>query len=141
MLETGDGERLDRGATLLEVLVVLAILGLTVGIGFPRLQNAHLRLAAEADRDQVAADLRSARALAIRSGRRVTLEINEQGAVLAWGDHRDRLPEDTRLVAQVSPIRFDPDGSTATNQLSFSHRVYRWPGLVISAQAAVTYER
>ena len=141
MLGTGEGAGADGGATLLEVLVVLAILGLAVGIGFPRLQYAHLRLASEAARDEVAADLRSARALAIRSGRPVTVEISDHGGALAWGDHLDRLPDNARIAAEISPVRFSPAGATAANRLALSSRGRSWPGIALHADnGAIIYQ-
>ncbi len=88
----------ERGYTLIEMLVVLAVMGLVSGIAFPSVERA---VAAQQFRKDVAAAealLRDARATAIARG--VSVRISEQDA-----------PDKVALTMPRGAQRFYPDGS------------------------------
>jgi len=58
-----------RGVTVIELVVVLAIVGILSMIALPRLTSTTTTLAVRAARQEVAASLARARALAIQNGR------------------------------------------------------------------------
>lgn len=116
-METGEGNRTDAGATLLEMLVVLAVLGLALGVGFPRLRGVYEALDAQAARTALAADLRSARARAVREDRPVVFEVAPDGREFAWDGVRTQLPDGLRLLASPRNFIFHPDGGAADARL------------------------
>jgi prepilin-type N-terminal cleavage/methylation domain-containing protein len=90
MSETG--ERADAGATLLEMLVVVAIMALIAGMTFPNLGRAMDRMnLAQAGAD-LAANLRIARADAAQRGHAISFEIAEDGHGYGWDQSRVSLP-------------------------------------------------
>lgn len=58
-----------RGVTVIELLVVLAIVGILALIALPKLTGTTTRLAVRASRQEIAASLARTRALAIQTGR------------------------------------------------------------------------
>lgn len=65
--------RIARGFTLLEALVVLALIGTLAAIGIPQLQNFSNRKLVDSQVASLASSFRLARAEAIRRGRLVTV--------------------------------------------------------------------
>ena len=106
----------DRGATLLEMLVVMGILGLIAGLGFPALRRPYEALAADTARSAVLADLRTGRAEAIASGEPVTFSVSSDGRLYGWGRRSRLLPAAVRLQA-AAPVVFAPDGSSSGGHL------------------------
>jgi len=119
----------DAGTTLLEMLVVMGLLALTVGLVFPNLRKPYEMLSAEVGRAAVAADLRSARAEAIRTGRNVAFEVAENGREYSAGGRSVLLPEAVRLVGEPRSILFGPDGDSAGGRLVLYQRQGRAFGL------------
>ena len=93
---------LQAGFTLLEMLVVIAIMGLALalvaGFGPPRSHGLEMQAAAR----QIAASMRDARASAIAQGRKVALTL-------------PHLPPWLAVTLQAPPggIVFAPDGSAS----------------------------
>ena len=116
-LVIGEDFRGQSGATLLEMLVVLAILGLAVGIGFPRLRSVYQALDTDATRAALGADLRCARARAIREDRSVSFGVTPDGREFAWDGVRTRLPDGLQLRASPRDILFYPDGGTVDAEI------------------------
>lgn len=121
--------RFCRGFTLLELLVVLAIMGMAVGLVMgtrsPGPTSADARMAAEA----LAAGLREARSQAIMQGRPVVLQIDIAARRFGIGRSPDRdLPRGLNLTvltgradvtaAQRGGIRFFPDGSSTGGRVT-----------------------
>lgn len=106
---------ITRGFTLIEMLVVLAILGLIGGIAFPRLQQAVRLQEFRTAGATVAAVLREARARAVRTGRPVRFAANADGTGFGSDGGRSvALP--SPLVVRTTPagtIMFYADGSSS----------------------------
>lgn len=115
----------ERGFTLLEMLVVLAITTLLAGLLYPGIETARFAVRQRLAREQLAAGTEAARAMALRSGAPVTLASGDQGAVLTIGSSR-RITLDPsgaiRLAMRPQTITFYPDGSTTGGQLVLGSR-------------------
>ena len=128
----------DSGFTLVELLVVLAVLALVLAVVPPSLtgviDNARFK---NSQRDLVSA-LRHARSRAINSQQAVTVDINvKQGTVQVDGRQRTlSIPDDVALTLvtaereQLSEyegtIRFYPDGSSTGGQVRFRQEDRTW---------------
>lgn len=133
----GRGGRPAAGYTLVELLVVLAILGLITAIALPMftgvLPGAELKSAAR----NLGADMRYARSRAIAGNREVTLSVDLVARRYAIsGEARERsLPEELTidvltarseleggdaLRPRRASIRFFPDGSSTGGRVSLS---------------------
>lgn len=107
-------ERRLAGFTLIETIVVLAILGLALGIvaGFLPKRNDTLELRTASG--QVAGILRLARARAISESRPVRVMAAADGhGVMVDGTKRPVLPAVVLRMAGPPEIRFAPDGSAS----------------------------
>ncbi len=101
----------EKGFTLLEMLVVLAVAALIAGIGFPRLQS---QITAQEWRTGVAsvtALLRSARAQALRSGAVTLVSVSGDGRRVRIGDARPLELPASVFVELAQPVGFYADGS------------------------------
>jgi general secretion pathway protein H len=115
----------EAGFTLIEALVVLAIVALLTGLAFPTIDRARVAIAAQAARSEMGSILMAARAGPQRLSRPFVLEANPTGADLML-DHREtgvsgQIPGQASLQAfrgethiEMTPKRilFFPDGSS-----------------------------
>ncbi len=112
-------QRAKRGFSLLELLVVMAVLAILMAALVPlaseRLRLARIRTAV----NQLTLDLRAARwtAVAGRSTVDLTVAVDPENRY-EYTDVRGRvravtLPEGVRIVSSTTPIRFNPNGSVA----------------------------
>jgi prepilin-type N-terminal cleavage/methylation domain-containing protein len=108
----GTGRAGQSGSTLIEMLAVVAILGLVTMLIFPQLDRATRRAQLWRDRAVMLADLRGARAQAARGGRSVSFEISADGRGYESGGRRIRTFEGERLDGEPSAVAFFPDGSS-----------------------------
>jgi general secretion pathway protein H len=128
--------RFDRsgsqsGFTLIEMIVVIAILGLTLAlIGFkltPVSPAAHARAAAE----EISGALRSARGAAVMGNRSVTFTLDLSPPGYRWGGGSFKpLPGDVSLALLTGRdlvnsntqgrIRFDPDGGSSGGRVTIN---------------------
>ncbi len=110
-----------RGFTLIEALVVLAIVGLTAAIGYPELERSFGALDARRARGEIVAGLLEARALALRTDRAVAFAPIPQrtGFVIGSGPAR-QLPGHAVVTAVPAQIWFYPDGSTTSGTLTLT---------------------
>lgn len=100
--------------SLLEALVVLAIVGLIGAIGYPRLEQAYHPLQLREAAQGLVLDLQRVRAAALTSGRPAGLRPvggGHSGYLLPDGTFR-AMPPGGGLTA-LGEIRFYPDGSSS----------------------------
>ncbi|MFM9937321.1 MAG: GspH/FimT family pseudopilin [Novosphingobium sp.] len=109
----------QRGFTLIEALVVLAVVGLVAGLGYPELQRGYTAVESRRARGEIIAGLLEARALALRSNQPVAFMPNAQhtGFVIGSGAARV-LSSRARIDAVPARIWFYPDGSATAGRLT-----------------------
>jgi general secretion pathway protein H len=132
-IPSGPAERADprAGFTLIEMIVVIAILGVTLALIGLKLQPVSPATHARGAAQEISGALRSARSLALMSNRSVvfTLDLSPQG--YRWGGEPQRaLPKDVSLglltgrdlvnSANEGRIRFDPDGGSTGGRVSIN---------------------
>jgi general secretion pathway protein H len=118
----------ERGFTLVELLVVLAILALVVTLMPPFLAGGQSRAELSTGAREIAAALRETRSLAIRQGRSAAFVVDgAAGTFRAAGGARERrLPAGLRLSLltlanqrlDAGVIRFFGDGSSTGGSVS-----------------------
>jgi general secretion pathway protein H len=132
----------EGGYTLLELLVVLAIIGLIASAALPMFAAMRPGLQAKSAARAIAEDLRTARQSAISSGEETRVVMNgaaNRYAILPHGAARV-LPKQIAFRVQASgdEIDFFPDGSTSGGAVTVQsgtarHRiVVHWPSGRIS---------
>lgn len=107
----------ERGFTLLEMLVVLAITGLIAGLLYPRIETARGAVQQRLLREQVTAGMAAARSAAMRSGVPVALSTDASGLVIA-GTRRIAVSTTQPLSLQPRTVLFYPDGNSTGGQLT-----------------------
>ena len=118
----------SAGFTLIEMIVVLAILGMTLAL-FTAYRSPWSRtLSADGAASQLAADLRLARSQAIASNRPVLFSVDLPGHQyrVGTGDVR-HIPGELRIELltianerqseRIADIRFNPDGSATGGRI------------------------
>lgn len=113
-----------RGFTLVELLVVLALMGLALTVASPLIGNALPGTQMRAAARDVATGLRYARSLAISTNDDVTFDVDVEGRRFAvpQGRRTGSLPKDAEIVLTTArselfdsgsgSIRFFPDGTS-----------------------------
>lgn len=108
-----------RGVTLLELVVVLAVLAAMTAFALPSIRRGSDSLQLRAGAGRVASLLREARLQAVmhRRSTRVVLESSHRAAALAWDEtdgplRRVELPERFRMEATMGgeTLTFSPRG-------------------------------
>lgn len=104
--------------SLLEALIVLAIVGLIGTIAYPRLEQASQAMVLRQTANLLVQDLRRARAMAIRSGTAASLRPAAGGrAYILPNETRRDLPDGVSLrMAAGEAVRFFPDGTASGGQ-------------------------
>ncbi len=126
------GNRADAGGfTLLELLVVLVILGLTVALAVPMFARAMPGVEAKAAARDVAAMLRTAHSLAIAGNREVTVAVDLDRRTVDLAGTRSRTiaagigiglytAAEELIDRGAGRIRFYPDGTSTGGRVRLS---------------------
>lgn len=112
------------GFTLVEVLVIVAILALMAGIVFPSVERALQRQSFVDSARQVEFGLRAARARAIENGATIRFLISKGGHRFAYDDRREQLPDSTTIVLPNGGITFFADGSASGGDITVTDGTY-----------------
>ncbi len=112
MSATGRTASQDDGATLLEMLVVLAVAAMTAGLVFPNLHRPYRAVLADATRSSIMSDLRAVRVAAIRDGADAAFEVSQDGRAYSFAGRTVSLPRRVWLRAEPRSIVFAPDGGS-----------------------------
>ncbi len=124
MSATGELIRLDRqaGTTLIEAMVVMAVTVMIGAIVYPDLRQGLAAAAFAQAETGVRADLRMARAQALRTGAPVELVVAPDGLAYGWTPGPSRaLVAGLSLKPQGGVLDFYPDGSASGAPLSLSN--------------------
>jgi len=134
---SGRARRADAGFTLIELIVVLALMAVMVAAvtsrGTPVSPATHARAAAR----ELAGALRSARSEAIMSNRSVAFTLDSAGNRYWWGRRQPQLLSSDLRVAMlttknqmvndaVGNVRFDPDGGSTGGRLAIAGGDHTW---------------
>ncbi len=114
------GRRGEAGATLMEMLVVVGILGLVTALVFPAWISPLRRIQLYEARSALVSNLRLARALSVRSGEPVSFAPAEDGRGYGWGTTRVYAPAPVSIVGD--PITFYADGSSSGGAVTLVER-------------------
>jgi general secretion pathway protein H len=127
MSATGDARPTMRrtreaGATLIEMLVVIGILGLVTALVFPAWSSPLRGVQLAEARASLIANLRTARAASVRGGEAVRLELTDDGRGYGWSGARVSLPAPVSVDGDPRAITFYADGSSSGGLLTLSER-------------------
>ena len=118
-------QRGRRGVTVIEMVVVIALMGIMAGVVVPSIVSPERRITSQSAVDRVEALLRFARATAIGRARRVNLVI-DPASNRFWLDLPDTagelaLPEGATLVSRARRvhIQLEPTGEAAMSDALF----------------------
>lgn len=144
----------NKGFTLVEMLIVIAFIGITVAIGIP-LVNEQVRIAeVRAAADELAVHLRAARMIAVSHHKNITVTVsvdptNSISYESTTGTPRVMtMPGRVKIVSgSTASITFKSDGSTGatstvTTESAVSDKTERWTLQVnIMGMVSVTHTR
>ena len=105
--------RWDTGTTLIEAMVVVAIMSLVTLIAFPRLHESYLTLSRRQTAAAVVEHLREARAAAVLNDQPVVFSVADNGRLYGWRGSTTRPGAGVYVTAATGPIAFFADGSSS----------------------------
>lgn len=112
----------ERGATLIEAMVALAILALVSAVTYPAMERGYGRLELRRATERLAADLRVARGMALKRGAPVVLALSADGTSYAVGPIQ-RASVAANVTFGGSPrVAFFPDGSASGGRIIVANR-------------------
>ena len=122
----------QAGFTLVELLVVLAVMGVLAALAAPRFDRLLPRLGLDAAAGEVAAVLHAARAAAVRGNREVEVVVDVRTGVIGYGaaPRRHAVPDGIAVTLHTArgegmdessgAIRFFNDGSSTGGGLTLA---------------------
>ncbi len=141
----------DRGFTLVELLVVLAVLGMALALVAPRFAAGSPALAVRSAGQTLVAGLQLARNQAITENRAVVLRLERTTRAFEVDSRRRVLPDGIRLSRPDLPdddppeaaieVQFFPDGSSSGAQIGVARGAHQllididWLTGIIEARA------
>ena len=134
MSEAGDPE---AGVTLLEALVVIAIVAMVAGLIAPNIGASLDLLSLRQSASVVQADLRTARATAMRTSSMIIVKPLPQGRGYDWIGGTRRLPG-TIVMKMSGPLVFMPDGSMAVADIALASGARKIPIAFNTTTGAIT---
>jgi general secretion pathway protein H len=119
--------------TLVEMLVVLAIVGISAGMVVLAVGGGRSDAAAQTEANRFADRLRLAADEALIAGRPVTLSMNPTGYAFGaggapvgeWAERHD-LPRGVRLSPRQAELLIDPDGAAPPATMTVRDRERTW---------------
>ncbi|HSC17692.1 MAG TPA: prepilin-type N-terminal cleavage/methylation domain-containing protein [Rhizomicrobium sp.] len=126
----------EAGVTLLEALVVIAIMALIAGLMAPNIGASLDLLSLRQSAAVLQADLRVARATALRTGAAVTVKPLPGGRGYDWIGGTRHLPE-TTVLSMSAPVSFLPDGSLIPASISIAAGARRIPIAIDTTTGAI----
>ena len=130
------------GFTLLEVLVVIAIMALIGGLMFPRIDRILDQARFASARSMVAAAAQAARAEAVRTDSVVVLQAAADGrSLLSNGRIVADLPADVRIASTPGGARFYGDGSAVGGTLHLTGGNARADLLILEPSGITQWQR
>lgn len=109
----------ERGFTLLEVLVTMAILSIMLFITLPTLENSYERIRAMVLAKEVVSVLNQTRRLAIREGIPYSIDFEESGEYIIRSEFEETCGQLSSVNIQPhSHLIFFPNGTSNGGKLS-----------------------
>lgn len=127
----------QAGITLLEALVVIAIVALIAAIISPNIEASLNTLSLRQSASVMQADLRVARATALRTGSKVTVKLRPDRHGYDWIGGTREFPEAVS-VSMSNPVTFMADGSLIPATISVSSGTRNIPLAINATTGAVT---
>jgi len=119
------------GFTLIEMITVVALIGMMVLIGFPKIRRALDKTNVRATRDALSTQAAIARAVAVQRGCRSVLHVTSGSAATVWVTTHCRVKVDTvgavdnmskrfsvSLAATRDSVHYDPRGLSLDNAVT-----------------------
>jgi Tfp pilus assembly protein FimT len=106
------GRRGDAGTTLIEALVVVAIISMVTMVAFPHLEQGWLSMSRRQTTAAVAERLREARATALLLDQPVVFSVADDGRLYGWRGATARTGGGIYLRSANGPIAFFGDGTS-----------------------------
>lgn len=106
----------SRGFTLFELLLVIAILGLSTALVFPTLATGFTSLKAKTTSRRIASAFNHARDLAVSEGRTYRADLLKEKLIISTASESPKeipIPEGIKINSESDTVKFFPRGSSS----------------------------